>query len=68
MLRIVFVRNASEGNCLALEPVFAGVCSSVSNWERDGVSRSADSIQCRDVAALDQALLCVPPHAVPASV
>lgn len=38
MLRNVFVRNTFEGNCLALEAVFAGVHSSVSNWERYGVS------------------------------
>lgn len=38
MLRSAFVRNRFEGNCLALEPAFAVVHSSVSNWERYGVS------------------------------
>lgn len=38
MLRNAFMRNTFEGNRLALEPAFAGVHSSVSNWERYGVS------------------------------
>lgn len=38
MLRNAFVRHAFEGNCLALKPMFAGVHSSVSNWERYSVS------------------------------
>lgn len=59
MLRYAFVRNTFEGNRLALEPVFAGVHSSVSNWKDMGCP-VIDSISMETLSLFVFTLLSLP--------